>query len=150
MGWGGVAAVQAEDLKMAKFNNSRDLKRHLKKATDALIAEVITTTQGRLGSDAISPKDSGRLRSSWFASEGTPSNDVPPEDADSPNTDATGLRVDSDKTYFLTSSLPYTQEITLGMKAVNKPATWFISEINEGLPRTADKAAKIIKDQFKL
>jgi hypothetical protein len=135
---------------MAKFSNSRDLKKHLKKATDALVAEVIVTTQARLGSDKISPKDSGRLRSSWFASEGTPSNEVPPEGTDSANTDATGLRVDSDKTYFLTSNLPYTQEITLGMKAVNKPATWFISEINEGIPRTADKAAKVIKGRFKL
>ena len=80
---------------MPRFTDPKKLARHLKKAADALTAEVLITTQASLGSAAISPVDTGRLRSSWFAAEGQASNAVAPEGADSPNTDATGLRVDS-------------------------------------------------------
>ena len=75
---------------MPKFNNAKDLERHLKKALDALQAEVIVTTQAKLGSTAVSPVDTGRFRSSWFAAEGTASSAVAPEGADKANEDARG------------------------------------------------------------
>ena len=58
---------------MSKFDNPADLRRHLKKAMNALQAEVIITTQAKLGSAAVSPIDTGRFRSSWFAAEGAAS-----------------------------------------------------------------------------
>ena len=135
---------------MPRFSNSRDLEKHLKKALDALQAEVLITTQARLGSAAVSPRDSGRFRSSWFAAEGSASSEVPPEGADSPNTDATGLRVDSRKTYHLTSSLPYAQSVAIEGNVVSQPKTWFTSFRNEAIPRIQQTAAKVVKQEFDL
>jgi hypothetical protein len=135
---------------MPKFNNAKDLERHLKKAMDALQAEVIVTTQAKLGSTQVSPVDTGRFRSSWFAAEGSASSDVPPEGANSPNTDATGLRVDSRKTYHLTSSLPYAQSVAVEGRVISKPTNWFTSFRNETIPRIQAEAAKQIKSEFDL
>jgi len=135
---------------MPKFNNSKDLDRYLRKAADTLMAEIIITTQARLGSKAVSPIDSGRLRSSWFASEGSPSDAVPPEDANSPNTDAAELRVDSRKDYYLTSNLPYTQRVALEGHVVSKPANWFIDLVNHDIPKIADTAARVVQRDFGL
>ena len=122
----------------------------MKKAMDALQAEVIVTTQSRLGSTAVSPWATGRFRSSWFAAEGSASSAVPPEGADSPNTDATGLRVDSSKTYHLTSNLPYAQSVAIEGNVVSKPKTWFTSFRKETIPRIQQSAAKVVKQQFSL
>ena len=135
---------------MPKFNNAKDLERHLKKAMDALQAEVIVTTQAKLGSTQVSPYDTGRFRSSWFAAEGTASSAVAPEGANSPNTDATGLRVDSRKTYHLTNSLPYSQSVAIEGNVVSQPKTWFTSFRNETIPRIQQTAAKVVKQQFSL
>ena len=117
---------------------------------DALQAEVIVTTQSRLGSTAVSPRDTGRFRSSWFAAEGTASSAVAPEGANSPNTDATGLRVDSRKQYHLTNSLPYAQSVAIEGNVVSQPKTWFTSFRNETIPRIQQTAAKAVKQQFSL
>ena len=135
---------------MPKFNNAKDLERHLKKALDALQAEVIVTTQAKLGSTQVSPYDTGRLRSSWFAAEGSASSAVAPEGANSPNTDATGLRVDSRKQYHLTNSLPYAQSVAIEGNVVSQPKTWFTSFRNETIPRIQQTAAKVVKQQFDL
>ena len=135
---------------MPKFNNAKDLERHLKKAMDALQAEVLITAQARLGSTAVSPRDEGRFRSSWFAAEGSASSAVASEGADSPNTDATGLRVDSSKTYHLTNSLPYAQSVAIEGNVVSQPRTWFTSFRNETIPRIQQTAAKVIKQEFGL
>ena len=135
---------------MPRFSNSRDLEKHLKKALDALQAEVLITTQARLGSAAVSPRDSGRFRSSWFAAEGTASSAVASEGTDSPNTDATGLRVDSSKEYHLTNSLPYAQSVAIEGNVVSQPKTWFTSFRNETIPRIQQTAAKVVKQEFDL
>ena len=135
---------------MPRFSNSRDLEKHLKKALDALQAEVLITTQARLGSAAVSPRDSGRFRSSWFAAEGTASSAVASEGTDSPNTDATGLRVDSSKEYHLTNSLVYAQSVAIEGNVVSQPKTWFTSFRNERIPRIQQAAAKVVKQQFDL
>ena len=135
---------------MPRFSNSRDLEKHLKKALDALQAEVLITTQAKLGSAAVSPRDSGRFRSSWFAAEGTASSAVASEGTDSPNTDATGLRVDSSKEYHLTNSLPYSQSVAIEGNVVSQPKTWFTSFRNEAIPRIQQAAAKVVKQEFSL
>ena len=135
---------------MPTFRDAAALERHLKKALDALQAEVIVTTQAKLGSTQVSPYDTGRFRSSWFAAEGSASSAVAPEGADSPNTDAMGLRVDSSKTYHLTNSLPYAESVAIAGHVVSQPKTWFTSFRNETIPRIQQTAAKVVKQQFSL
>ena len=135
---------------MPRFDNAKDLERHLKKALDALQAEVLITTQAKLGSAAVSPIDTGRLRSSWFAAESSPSSDVAPEGADSPNTDATDLRVDAKKTYHLTNNLPYVQYVALEGKVVSQPKNWFIDFVNVTIPKIQDAAGRVIKGEYEL
>ena len=145
---------------MQKLNNAKDLERHLKKAMDALQFEVIKATQAQLGSEAVSPRDKGRFRSSWFAAEGSASSAVASEGADSPNTDATGLRVDSSKTYHLTNNLPYAVPIALGEnlppswggqpRARAKSRGWFTSFRDETIPQIQQTAAKAVKQHFDL
>ena len=135
---------------MAVFKDPKKLADHIKKAMDAMQAEVLITTQAELGSSAISPVQTGRLRSSWFAAEGQASNAVPPEGANSPNTDATGLRVDSSKDYHLTSSLPYSQAVAIEGKVVAKPTTWFKDFRSSRIPKIQAEAAKQVKAEFDL
>ena len=141
---------------MPKFNNAKDLERHLKKAMDTLQFEVIKATQAQLGSKTVSPRDTGRFRSSWFAAEGTASSAVAPEGADKANEDAKGLRIDSSKTYHLTNSLPYSQAIAIEGRTnpeknpKSKPATWFTSFRNEAIPRIQAEAARQAKKAFDL
>jgi hypothetical protein len=135
---------------MAVFRDPKKLQAHLKKALDALQAETLITTQAQLGSDAVSPVDTGRFRSSWFAAEGQASSEVASEGANNPNTDATGLRVDSRKNYHLTNSLPYAQSVAVEGRVVSKPTNWFTSFRNEAIPKIQDDAAKKIKSKFEL
>ena len=135
---------------MPRFDNAKDLERHLKKAMDALQAEILITAQAKLGSTQVSPYDTGRFRSSWFAAEGSASGAVAPEGADSPSTDAAGLQVDSRKTYHLTNSLPYAQSVALEGRVVSQPKTWFTSFRNETLPRIQQVAAAVIKHEYDL
>ncbi len=135
---------------MAKFNNARDLERHLKKAADALLAETLITTQAELGSTNVSPYDTGRFRSSWFAAEGQSSNEEAPVDADSPNTDARGLGIDSSKEYHLTNNLPYAQSVSIEGNVVSQPKTWFTSFRNQRIPEISNAASKVIKTRYGL
>lgn len=135
---------------MAVFKDPDKLAAHIKKAMDALQAETLITAQARLGSAAVSPVDTGRLRSSWFAAEGTASNGVAPEGTNSPNTDATGLKVDSRKNYHLTNNLPYAQRVALEGHVVSKPTNWFVDFVNSDVPRIQEAAARVVKNEFSL
>ena len=135
---------------MAVFKDPKKLADHIRKALDALQAETLITTQAELGSAAVSPVDTGRFRSSWFAAEGQASNAVALEGANSPNTDATGLRVDSRKEYHLTNSLPYSQSIAIEGKVVAKPTTWFKDFRSSRIPKIQAEAAKQVKAEFDL
>ena len=135
---------------MPVFRDPKKLQAHIKKAMDALQAETLITAQSRLGSTAVSPVDTGRFRSSWFAAEGSASSAVAPEGANSPNTDATGLRVDSSKNYHLTNSLPYAPSVAVEGRVVSKPTNWFTSFRNETIPKIQAEAAKQIKSEFDL
>ena len=135
---------------MAVFKDPKKLADHIKKAMDAMQSEVLITTQAELGSSAVSPIQTGRFRSSWFAAEGQSSGDMAPEGANSANNDATGLRVDSKKNYHLTNNLPYAQEIALNNKAVSKSPTWFKDFRSSRIPKIQAEAAKQIKSEFDL
>ena len=135
---------------MPVFRDAAALERHLKKAMDSLVAEVLITTQAELGSSKVSPIDSGRLRSSWFATEGTPSNEVAPEGADNPNSDAGELVVLSENTYYLTNSLPYAQSVAIAGEVVSKPANWFIDFVNTRIPKIQEAASRVIAKRFEV
>ena len=135
---------------MPVFKDPKKLAAYLKKAADALQAETIITTQAELGSKQISPYQTGRFRSSWFAAETQPSNAVAPEGADSPNTDATGLKVDSRKDYHLTNNLPYAQSIAIEGRVISQETTWFKDFRSARIPKIQAEAAKQIKQEFDL
>ena len=135
---------------MPVFKDPKKLAAYLKKAADALQAETIITTQAELGSKQISPYQTGRFRSSWFAAENQSSNAVAPEGADSPNTDATGLKVDSRKNYHLTNNLPYAQAIAIEGKVISQITTWFKDFRSARIPKIQAEAAKQIKQEFDL
>lgn len=135
---------------MATFKDPRKLQQHIKKALDALQSEVLITTQSELGSAAVSPIASGRLRSSWFAAEGSASGDVAPEGSNSANNDATGLKVDSSKNYHLTNNLPYAERVAIEGHVVNKPIGWFAEFRGQRIPKIQAEAARQIKSEFDL
>ena len=135
---------------MAKFTDASELKKHIKKALDALQAEVLITTQAELGSAAVSPVDTGRFRSSWFAAEGNSSGAVAPEGSNSANTDATGLKVDSKKNYHLTNNLPYAESVAIEGRVVSKPPGWFKEFRDQTIPTIQAEAARQIKSEFDL
>ena len=141
---------------MATFYNSKKLGKHLKKALDQLQAETLITTQAELGSSKVSPVDTGRFRSSWFAAEGSASTAYASEGADSPNEDAKSLKVDSRKTYHLTNNLPYAEAIAIEGRTnpeknqKSKPATWFTDFVNGRVPKIQAAAARVVKQKFEL
>jgi hypothetical protein len=145
---------------MPVFNNPRDLRRHIEKAAAEQIKEALVTSQAWLGNSNNVPFDSGRMRSSWFAAEGSPSSEVAPEDANAPRTDAQGLEVQLGTDYHLTNNLPYAAPIALGVntppswggehRVVSAPKTWFIDFVNSELPKIGDKAGQVIKRRFDL
>ena len=135
---------------MPRFTDPKDLERHLKKALDRLQAETLITVQAELGSTKVSPYDTGRFRSSWFASEGASTGAVASEGTDSPNTDATGLKVDASKTYTISNSLPYAQSVAIEGKVVSQPANWFFDFQNARIPKILEAAARVVKNEFSL
>ena len=135
---------------MPKFTRASDLEKHLKKALDRLQAETLITVQSEISSTKVSPYQTGRFRSSWFASEGASTGAVAPEGTDSPNTDATGLRVDASKTYTISNSLPYAQSVAIEGKVVSQPANWFIDFQNARIPKIQQAAARVVKNEFEL
>ena len=135
---------------MATFKDPKRLQAHIKKALDALQAEVLITTQSELGSAAVSPIDTGRFRSSWFAAEGSASNSVASEGSNSANNDATGLRVDASKSYHLTNNLPYSERVAIEGIVVSKPTGWFKEFRDQRIPKIQAEAARQIKSEFDL
>ena len=123
---------------MPTFKDPKKLAKYLEIALGETQKETIITTQARLGSSDVSPIDTGRFRSSWFAAEGSSSNAAAPEGANSPNTNANGLAVDATKTYHLTNNLPYAQAIAVEGRVVSKSPTWFTSFRNNDIPKIGD------------
>jgi len=135
---------------MPRFTKADDFGRHMKKALDRLQAETLIQVQDEIGTTAISPYKTGRLRSSWFAAEGESSNETAPEGTDRPNRDARELRVDSSKTYHLTNNLDYVQAVALEGKVRSQPPNWFFDFIAVRIPEIQDTAADVVKRRFDL
>ncbi len=145
---------------MPEFTDPAKLAKHIEKALGELKKEVVVTSQARLGSTAVSPRETGRLRSSWFAAEGSASSSTPAEGADSPQTDAQGLTVDPKKEYHLTSNLPYSEAVALGTstpaswggqnQVKSADPNWFLDFVNNETPKIAKKAGEVVKRRFDL
>lgn len=145
---------------MALFTDPVLLRRHLEEALAQQLRLSVIQTQAELGSSAISPVDTGRLRSSWFASIGTPSDAVAPEGANAPNTDAQALRLRYTDQVHLTNSLPYAEAIALGInmppswggvhRVVSQDPTWFYRFRDDRMPKIADAAGRLTKQEFDL
>lgn len=135
---------------MPNFNNPVALRRHLSQAAGAQLRLTVVQAQAELGSAAVSPVDTGRFRSSWFASKGSPSGQVAPEGANSPQTDAEALRVEAGDQIHLTNSLPYAEAVAVEGRVVAKPATWFRSFRESRVPKIAEAAAQYTKREYDL
>lgn len=110
----------------------------LDKFLNKVVAGTLIDMQAELGSKKVSPYDTGRLRSSWFAAEGNPAGGVAPEGTDSANSDAAGLKVDWRRDYHLTNNLPYAEVVCIEGKVVSQPTTWFHDFINSRVPKIID------------
>lgn len=127
----------------------KDFKRRIEGALGEQLKQTVITAQKRLGSAAVSPIDTGRFRSSWFATSGRPSRSVASEGSKSPNTDANGLKIDPKETYYLTNNLPYAQRLCYEGWAVSKPKTWFV-DFTATIPSIMKKAETVAKRKYDL
>jgi hypothetical protein len=145
---------------MPVFNDPRKLRQHLEDAAAAQLRLTVVQAQADLGSAAVSPIDTGRFRSSWFASKGAASDQVAPEGANAPATDAQALRLTHRDEVHLANSLPYAEALALGEnlppswggtnRVVSKPATWFKDFRDSRLPKIAEAAARHTKKTYDL
>jgi len=135
---------------MPTFDDPDALRKYLAEALGAQLRLAVVQAQADLGSAAVSPVDTGRFRSSWFASKDKASNEVAPEGADAPQTDAQALRLVAGDEVHLTNSLPYAEAVAVEGRVVAKPATWFRSFREARLPKIQAAAAGQIKKQYDL
>ena len=145
---------------MPRFNKAKALADHLRKASTELQKESVVTAQAWLGNSCNVPRDTGRMRSSWFAQVGSASSAVAPEGTDAPRTDAQSLELQPGQDAHLTNNLPYAQPIALGVnlppswggqhRVVSAPVTWFKDFRDQKLPLRMKDAAKVVKDRFEL
>jgi hypothetical protein len=135
---------------MATFNDPAALKKHLAEALGAQLRLTVVQAQADLGSSAVSPVDTGRFRSSWFASKSQPSSEVAPEGSNAPQSDAEALRLVAGDEVHLTNSLPYAEAVAIEGRVVAKPATWFRSFRESRIPQIQQAAGAQIKKQYDL
>lgn len=135
---------------MALFTDPRALARHLEEAAGFQLRLGVIEAQAQLGSADVSPVDTGRFRSSWFASVNRASDEVAPEGTNQPRTDAQALRVEAGDDVHLTNSLPYAEALCVEGRVVAKPATWFKSFRDNRIPQILDAAAAETKRRFDL
>lgn len=97
--------------------------------------------QADLGSTAVSPRDTGRFRSNWFAQAGSASG-KDTEATDQPQDDAKELLRDIRKPVHLTNNLDYAETITFGGTAVSKDPNWFRQYFSRQGQTVVDDAVK--------
>ena len=119
---------------------TKDIAGKLRKYAQLVVKRSLIETQSELSSTAVSPRDTGRFRSNWFASSTSPSG-ATTEATDNPQTDAQGLELDYNKTYYLTNNLPYAQGLCYGGKAVSQPKNWYPTFINGRIPKIIEQAS---------
>lgn len=111
---------------------------------------VLVQMQKELGSTRVSPVDTGRFKSSWFAQEGTPSREEIPEQAKSNyriNRDAVNLELNWKSTYFLSNNLDYAESV-VGGRVVSKSPGWFNAFLTGRYPKIVDAAVRAAKKQI--
>jgi hypothetical protein len=135
---------------MPTFSDPRALRKHLEEAAAHQLRLGVIETQAQLGSTEVSPYDTGRFRSSWFASKGAASSEVAAEGTNAPNTDAQGLQVGIGDEVHLTNSLPYAEAVAVEGRVVSKPRTWFKSFRDVRLPEILEQAGVETKRRFDL
>lgn len=145
---------------MPKFKDPKKLKRYLELAMIETVKVQLVTAQARLGSARISPIDTGRLRSSWFAAKGSPSDEVAPEKTNRINRNAKDLTYDLTSTFHLTNSLPYAAPVALGInlppswggqnQVKSAPPNWFKEFRDVQMPKIQQQAARYVKRRFQL
>ena len=134
---------------MAK-NDSKAIMKALKAACNESLQGTVVAAQAALGDERVSPKDTGRFRSSWTAGTGSPSRWTPPEGADSPCTDAVGLTYKAGRDVYLSSNLEYSQYVVAGDQVVSRPTTWFADFRNFELKKIAESELKAVKQKYDL
>ena len=116
---------------------------------DAFMSHVLRNTvikfQENLGGK-LSPIDTGRFRSNWFASHGT--NEQTTEDLDSPQTDAQQLQLDWRKQVNLVNNLPYAERLCFGNYAVSRPKNWFEAYFNSRGQKVVDAAMRSAEENL--
>ena len=106
-----------------------------------VVKYTMISFQSDLSSTRISPVDEGRLRSNWFATEGSSSNETT-DDTNSPQTDAKDLSLDYRRKYYLTNNLDYAETICFVGTAVSKPKNWFEAYFNGQGQNVVDDAVR--------
>ena len=122
-----------------------DMPGDMRKMMTQIQAEALVQIQAELGNEKVSPRDQGRLRSSWFASSGSPSNAFAPEGADSPNTDATQVDVKLTQPAWLSNNLPYSESAIVAGNVTSQSPTWFKDFRSSRIPKIYEQAAKSVK-----
>ena len=135
---------------MAIFTNPRDLARHLNEAVAYQMRLGVIEAQAQLGSTEVSPYDTGRFRSSWFASKGNASGKTAPEGTNAPSDDAQALRVQAGDEIHLTNSLPYAEALCVEGRVVSQPRTWFKTFRSRRLPSILEQAGNETRRRFDL
>lgn len=153
---------------MPRFTDTKKLFSYLRKAEAATLKETIVTVQARLTSSRLHPVDTGRMRSSWYATEGAPSQLVPLVTEGGRQNDARQLEVRPGSVYFLVNNLPYAKPVALGInlpeswgptprsKKIGKgknsrvDPNWYINFRDTTIPKIQELAAQTIKRRYDL
>ena len=149
---------------MPRFTDTKKLFNYLRKAEAATLKETIVTVQSQLTSARVHPIDSGRMRASWYATEGAPSQNIPLVTEGGRPNDARQLEVRPGSVYFLVNNLPYAKPVALGENlppswggqprskkyARRVDPNWFINFRDSRIPKIQEAAAQTIKRRFDL
>ena len=149
---------------MPRFTDTKKLFNYLRKAEAATLKETIVTVQAQLTSSRLHPVDSGRMRASWYATEGTPSQLVPLVTEGKRPNDARALEVRPGSVYFLVNNLPYAKPVALGenlplswggeprakKRGKGVDPNWFKNFRDVRIPDIQEEAARTIKRRFDL
>jgi hypothetical protein len=122
----------------------------LEKFLDLTHKGTLIQMQSELGNARVSPVDTGRFKSSWFAKADSKSDAFTPEQARSNyriNRDAVDLRLDYKATYFLSNNLDYAEPV-VGGRVVSKSPGWFNSFLGNRYPKIVDAAVRAAKKKI--
>lgn len=113
-----------------------------KKFFDNVLKLSVMQFQTDLGSTAVSPRDTGRFRSNWFAQAGSASSEDTTA-TDRPQDDAKDLPLNYKRPVHLTNNLDYAETITFGGTAVSKDPNWFRQYFSRQGQTVVDDAVKV-------